>query len=83
MNSGMGSPTGFLTLNSSESRSVVVASTLSDVLETGPHLSAYFLTKKAGGGICRRLATKRISIPSIQKAIENMGLLEGGGTDEE
>lgn len=38
--------------------------------------------EEGGGGICRRLATKRISIPSVQKAIENMGLLEGGGTDE-
>ena len=83
LNSGMGSPTEFWTLATSECPSVAEESFLSDVLETGMHLSRYFLTTKAGGGIARRLAKKSISIPEVSKAIGLVGLLDSGGTDEE
>lgn len=68
-NSGMGSPTEFWTLNISESPSSAVASSLSDVLETGPHLLRYCLSPKAARGILRRAALRRgVSLPKTLAA---------------
>ena len=75
-NSGMGSPTGCLTLNTSEhatsmelSRNDVAASSLSRILETGAVPQRYFLTPKACAGILRRLDQKGLKMPTIQKAL--------------
>jgi hypothetical protein len=57
-NSGMGSPTGFLTLSSSEFPSDAAVCSLSDVLETGEVPQRYFLSATACRGILRR-AEKR------------------------
>jgi hypothetical protein len=53
-NAGMGSPTEFLTLSISEFHSGAVASSLSDILETGDLPQRYFLSPKACAGILRR-----------------------------
>ena len=60
-NSGMGSPTGFLTLSTSEhadtlgpSRNAGGVCSLSDILETGAVPQRYYLTAKACQGILRR-----------------------------
>src|SRR5574343_1278159 len=57
LNAGMGSPTGFLMLNISESHSSAEGSSLSAILETGDLPQRYFLSAKACRGILRR-ATK-------------------------
>src|SRR5690554_7555143 len=64
-NSGMGSPTGFLTLNTSEWTATLVPShsdgavcSLSDILETGAVPQRFYLSGKACRGILRR-AEKR------------------------
>ena len=56
-NSGMGSPTEFLTLNTSEFRSGAVVCSLSDIL-TGDVPQRYYLSARACLGILRR-AEKR------------------------
>ncbi len=60
-NSGMGSPTGFLTLNSCEHASIPApfpndegVCSLSDVLETGEVPQRYFLTARACQGLLNR-----------------------------
>ena len=60
-NSGMGSPTGFLTLNSCEHASTPApfpndegVCSLSDVLETGEVPQRYFLTARACQGLLNR-----------------------------
>src|SRR5258708_37103683 len=53
-NSGMGSPTEFLTLNISEYPSDGVASSLSDILEAGEVPQRYYLSGTACRGILRR-----------------------------
>jgi hypothetical protein len=67
-----GSPRGFWTLAISECPSVVVESSLSDVLETpGPHLRRYFLSPKAAAGILRRAARRGRALPdSLRSALE-------------
>lgn len=50
-NSGMGSPTAFLTLSSSEWPSAAVVCSLSDILEIGDVPQRYFLSAKACSGI--------------------------------
>ena len=76
----MGSPIEFSTLNSRESPSVVVASSLSDILESpGPHLRKYFLSWKAAQGILRRAAKRgRALPPALQQALESLAALGGG-----
>lgn len=51
---GMGSPTEFLTLSTSAAPSDARASSLSDIVETGGHLSRYYLSRRALQGIRRR-----------------------------
>jgi hypothetical protein len=53
-NSGMGSPTGFLTLNTSEWPKDAAVCSLSDTLETGDVPHKYYLSPRACQGILRR-----------------------------
>jgi len=55
--------TGCSTRNSSEFPSDAVASSLSDILETGPVPEKYFLSPKAATGILRRAQTRGRSLP--------------------
>ena len=63
-NSGMGSPTEFLTLSTSEFHSGAVACSLSDVLETGDLPPQYFLSAKACRGILRRAENRGKDLPT-------------------
>jgi len=54
LNSGMGSPTEFLTLNSLESPSNAVVSSLLDALEIPLPRRKYYLSRKALAGVQRR-----------------------------
>src|SRR6185312_1909966 len=63
-NAGMGSPTAFLTLSISEFPSGAVASSLSDVLETGDLPQRYFLSPKACAGILRRAEKRGKELPA-------------------
>ena len=57
--------------NSSEFRSGAVASSLSEILETGPVDRRYFLSPKACKGILRRAANRGKSLPpSLREALE-------------
>src|SRR5699024_3029898 len=69
-NSGMGSPTEFLTLSTSEwtafpaqSHSDDGVCSLSDVLETGDVPQRYFLSAKACAGILRRAEERGKQLP--------------------
>ena len=74
-NSGMGSPTGFLTLSTPEFHSAAVASSLSDVLETGEVPRRYFLSPKACAGILRRAAkTGKELPPQLHQALTQAAL---------
>lgn len=53
-NAGMGGPTECWTLNSLESPSVAVGSSLSDIVETGDHLQQYCLSQTAARGLVAR-----------------------------
>jgi len=63
-NSGMGSPTAFLTLSGLESPSVVAVCSLSHTLETGDVQQRYFLSAKACLGILRRAERRGKELPS-------------------
>ncbi len=68
--SGMGSPTEFWTLSISEYPSDGVASSLSDVLETGELQQRYYLTSRACRGILRRAAKRGKELPlALQSAL--------------
>jgi hypothetical protein len=72
-NSGFGGPGGFWTRNTSESPSGAVASSLSDVLETGPHLLRYCLSPTAASGILRRAARRERVLPAaLLAALESV-----------
>jgi len=62
-NSGMGSPTEFLTLNSLEYHKDAAVCSLSDVLETGDVPQRYFLSAKACRGILRRAEKRGKELP--------------------
>jgi hypothetical protein len=69
--SGFGGPTGFWTRSTSEFPNGAVASSLSDVLETGPHLLRYCLSPKACAGILRRAMRRGRELPaSLRSALE-------------
>jgi len=70
-NSGMGGPTEFLTLSSTEWPSAAVVCLLSDTLEAdGPHLQPYFLSAKACAGILRRAERKgKDLLPRLERAL--------------
>jgi hypothetical protein len=72
-NSGMGSLTEFLTLNTLEYHSGAVASSLSDVLETGDVPQRYFLSSTACRGILRRAEKRGKELPpQLQTALETV-----------
>ena len=62
-NSGMGSPTQFWTHSTLEFRSGAVASSLSDILETGDVPQRYYLSATACKGILRRAAKRGKALP--------------------
>ena len=66
-NSGMGSPTGFLTLSTSEFPSDGAACSLSDILETGDVPRRFYLSAKACAGILRRAAKRGKELPRALK----------------
>src|SRR5487761_1622177 len=69
-NSGMGSPTEYLTLNISEYPSDGVASSLSDILETGELPQRYWLSATACRGILRRAEKRGKELPwALQSAL--------------
>lgn len=73
----MGGPTGCWTLNGCEHNGIPAPSrsagaessslvaSLSDVLETGPHLAAYCLSAKACSGILRRAEKRGKELPPM------------------
>jgi hypothetical protein len=66
----MGSPTEFWTANGSEFHSGAVASSLSDILETGDVPRRYFLSPKACAGILRRAEKRGKDLPeSLRDAL--------------
>lgn len=67
--SGMGSPTGFLTLNSMPWHNGGSVSSLSDILETGDHLRRYCLSAKACAGILRRAEKRGKKLPESLEAV--------------
>jgi len=70
--SGMGSPGESWTHSSSECPSAVVASSLSDILETGDLPPRYFLSAKACLGILRRAEKRGRKLPApLQAALED------------
>jgi hypothetical protein len=69
----MGSRTEFLTLSTLEFHSAAVASSLSDVLETGDVPQRYFLSATACKGILRRAEKRERELPrSLQTALERV-----------
>jgi hypothetical protein len=67
----MGSPTEFLTLNTSEFPNAAAASSLSDILVTGDVPQRYFLSAKACSGILRRAARRRKKLPEqLERALK-------------
>jgi hypothetical protein len=87
---GMGSPTGFWTLNGCEhtgipapSRSDGDVCSLSDVLETGSVPQRFSLSAKACSGILRRAERRGKALPPMLKqALEQAAGGTGGGAPE-
>ena len=72
-NSGMGSPTGFLTLSSSEWPKDAAVCSLSDVLETGDVPLRFFLSATACKGILRRAEKRGKQLPpALMCALEEV-----------
>ena len=77
-NSGMGSPTEFLTLSSCEHADTLGrcpsdgdVCSLSDILETGDVPQQYYLTAKACSGILRRAGNRGKDLPpALRQALE-------------
>lgn len=66
--SGMGSPTEFWTLNTSDWPNDASVCSLSDILETGDVPQRYFLTAKACAGILRRAEKRGKELPGALKS---------------
>lgn len=62
--SGMGSPTEFLTLNTTEWPSDGAVCSLSDILETGDLPRRFYLSPKACAGILRRAEKRGKTLPA-------------------
>lgn len=77
--SGMGTPSGCLTLSTSESPNDAVVSSLSGILEPpGPLLQKYCLSPTACQGILRRAERRGRTLPPMLKiALEQMAALKG------
>lgn len=70
-NSGMGSPTESWTLSTLEFHRGAVASSLSDILETGDVPQRFFLSARACRGILRRAEKRGKSLPpSLAAALQ-------------
>jgi hypothetical protein len=70
-NAGMASPTESSTLSLRESPKDAVASSLSAILETGDHLSRYFLSARACKGILTRAERRGRRLPLLlREALE-------------
>ena len=67
-NSGTGGPTESWTLSTLEFHSGAVASSLSDILETGDVPRRYFLSATACAGILRRAAKRGKNLPALLAA---------------
>src|SRR5690606_6046052 len=78
-NSGMGSPTEFLTLSTSEWPSDAVVCSLSDTLETGAAPQRFFLSATACRGILRRAAKRGRSLQIGRASCRERGESCGGG----
>jgi site-specific DNA-cytosine methylase len=69
-NSGIGGPTGCLTLNTTEWPKDADVCSLSDILQNPPIPSKYFLSQKAAIGILRRAEKRGKKIPEmLEKAL--------------
>jgi hypothetical protein len=66
-NSGMGSPTEFLTLNTSESHKDAEECLLSDTLEIGDLPQRFYLSPKACKGILNRAEKRGKKLPPMLK----------------
>src|SRR3546814_17790590 len=70
----MGSPTAFSTLSTSEFPNGAVASSLSDILETGDLPQRYFLSANACSGILRRAEKRGKTLPlALSRALRQTG----------
>ena len=70
---GMGSPTEFLTLNTSVWHSEGSVCSLSDILETGDLPQRYFLSSRACAGILRRAERRgKVLPPMLKIALEQV-----------
>lgn len=73
-NSGMGTPTEFLTLNTSESHKDEEECSLLDILETGDVPQRYYLSQKACAGLLRRAQKRGKTLPEpLRRALELVG----------
>jgi len=83
-NSGMGSPTEFLTLSTSEWPRDAAVCSLSDILETGDVPQRYFLSATACRGILRRAEKRGKQLPaSLERALRQVAKGGGGRIDGE
>jgi len=64
-NSAIGGPIGCLTLNTSEWPNDAVVCSLSEILETDPVPTKYFLSAKAARGILRRAERRSRELPPL------------------
>jgi hypothetical protein len=77
----MGSPTGFLTLSSSEWPKDAAVCSLSDILERGSVPQRYYLSPRACAGILRRAEKRGKELPpALLKALKAVA---AGGTQGE
>ena len=83
-NSGMGSPTEFLTLSTLEFPSGAVACSLSDILEAGNVPQRFFLSATACKGILRRAEKRGKDLPiQLHQALQAVaGALSEAATPE-
>lgn len=82
-NAGTASPTECSTLSLRESPSVAVASSLSAILETGDHLSRYFLSARACKGILARAEKRGRWLPSLLESALRRRIETATDPDEE
>jgi len=74
-NAGLGSPTGFLTLNILESHKDAEESLLSDTLEIGDLPQRFYLSPKACRGILKRAERRGKKLPQMLKeALESQAM---------
>jgi hypothetical protein len=76
-NSGMGSPTECLTLNTSAWPSDAAVCSLSDILETGALPQRFYLSPRACEGILRRAAKRGKELPlALHAALRSVAARE-------